>query len=220
MDTVQKLESAFASLGSEYSFRKKLAEKAVQKWHWATFTMFDPRPLYFERAGFGPGRRLKQAPSNRYGRAYYGTDEKGRITVERDFNEFGFYETFYNWASDLVEVTHFDYASDKKPINFTIVCLNENRALSSNTAAIGSYSEEEYQWDGELVSQVILRQARREQGSLEEIQHWYTAKATYDHQGVLQKLELHWPPDPPKRAEPSIEVMFERRGKRIYRRHR
>ena len=219
MDSVEKLESAFASLAGEYSFRKKLAEKSVREWRWATFTWFDLRPLYFERAGYAPGRRLRQAPANRYGRAYYGLDEEERITVERDFNEFGFYETFYNWASDPVEVAHFDYSPDKKPINLMIVRRVENRPISSSTAAINSYIHEDYQWDGELVSHVVRRVAPREHGSLQDLRHWYTAEATYGNKGVILRVELHWPPAPPERTDPIVEVMFERRGNRIYRRH-
>ena len=219
VEDVEQIESAFESLASEYPFRKKLAENQVLEWHWATFTWFDLRPLHFERCGIRPGRRLRRAPADRYGRNYYGLDQKGRVVVERDFNEFGFYETFYNWNCHSVEVVHFDYGPEKKPINFMMVRYSENRPTSSSTSAIASYQYENYRWNGDLISQVDLHVAERRQGSLEKLRLWHTAHATYDDKRVLQRVELHWPTDLQRDANDSAEVKFERRGKRIYRPH-
>ena len=218
MDSIEQAESAFASLGGEYQLRKRLSENGVREWRWATWCWFDLRPLYFERNGFAPGRRLRQAPANRYGRVYCGLDEIGRVIVERRFNEFGFYETFYNWANDPIEVSHFDYDPTKKPINLMMIRMVGSHVTSSSAAGISGHVHEDYQWDGNQVRQVVVSYARREQGCLENVRHWHTAKATYDDKGVIQRVELHWPPAPPKQPEEIVEVMFERRGNNTYRR--
>src|SRR5512138_2064906 len=98
MDSVKKLYAAFASLGREYSFRRRLAEAAVRDWRWATSSWFDPRPLFFEQHAWPLGRPLRAPPARPEGRVCCGFDADGRVVVEREFNELGSYqETFFNW---------------------------------------------------------------------------------------------------------------------------
>ena len=218
MDTIEQVESAFANLASEYLSRKTRSERTVREWRWATWCWFDLRPLYFEREGFTPGRRLRQAPADRYGCACCGFDEMGQVAVQREFNEFGFYETFYNWTANPIEVAHFDYSEDKKAINIMIVRTDGARVISSSAAATHGHMREDYEWDGDQVRQVAVSHAHREQGHLEDLRPLHTAKAFYDDKGAVQRVELLWPPAPPKQPEAIIELMFERRGKKIYRR--
>jgi len=218
MDTLEQVESAFAKLASEYRSRKRLCEGTVRDWRWATWSWFDPRPLYFERHGFTPGRRLRQAPADKYGYVCCGFDEFGRVTVEREFNKFGFYESFYNWTADAIQVAHFDYAPDKKPINLLVVRIVGSRAISSSVAATHGHEREDYHWDGDQVRQVDVSHARREQGHLEDLKPLHTARARYNEKGLVQRVELVWPASPPAQLEEIIELMFERRGKKIYRR--
>jgi hypothetical protein len=177
----------------------------------------DIQPLHFEQHGFAPGRRLKQEPADRRNRVACGFDSDGRVVVERQFNEFGCYETFYAWAAASVEAAHFDYTPEKMPINLLRARISNGRIVASDAAAINGYSREEYRWDGGLVREVRVQHARREDGVLAPLRLWNTVRAFYNEDGVLQRVDLLWPASVVGRADDLVEIMFERRGKKIYR---
>jgi hypothetical protein len=215
---VEQVESAFAALGGQYRARKAAAEQAVREWRWATWYWFDLRPLHFERSRYPPGRRLRQPPLDPTNhRVLSGLDRLGRVVVDREYNEHGFFETFYDWAADQPEVALFDYWRTKEPISLMVVQMDGGRVVWAQESARGGYGREVYRWDGPLVREVEVYHAKREQGRLAPLRHVHTAKAHYDAAGVVQRVELHWPPSPPERADAVVEVVFERRGKRIYR---
>ena len=112
---------------------------------------------------------------------------------------------------------HRGKSEDKKAINLMIVRTDGARVISSSGAATHGHTREDYEWDGDQVRQVVVSHARREQGHLEDLRPLHTAKAFYDNKGAVQRVELLWPPAPPKQPEAIIELMFERRGKKIYR---
>jgi hypothetical protein len=217
VDLVARAESGFSMLGDEYLSRKEFSERTVCDWKWASWCWFELRPLHFERHGWAPGRTLRQAPTNRNGRVECGFDRMGRVAVERQYNEHGFYETFYDWSAEPIEVTHYDYSPEKKPINLVLVEMDGDRAVTSFKSAIRGFIREEYSWVGAKVREVNVFHAKRDDGTLSPLRRWHTAKAHYDEAGILQRVELLWPPAPPERPEESVELMFERRGKRIYR---
>ena len=219
MQADARLESAFAALSGEYRVRKNAAETAVCDWQWATRSWFDVRPLHFERLGIAAGRRLRREPPDHRNRVACGLDRDGRVVVERQFNGLSFYETFYTWAADSVEAAHFDYAGEKSPINLLRARMTDNRVVASDMAATHGYSRETYRWDGGLVREIDVRHARRESGVLAPLRPWHTVKAHYSDDGVLQRVELVWPPSVVQRPEGFVEIMFERRGKTIYRNH-
>jgi hypothetical protein len=219
LDTFAQLESAFAALGGAYRSRKEAAEKLVLDWQWGTWRWLDILPLYFERHGFAPGRRLKQEPADRRNRVACGLDGDGRVVVERQFNEFGCYETFYAWTPASVEAAHFDYTPEKTPINLLHAKISNGRIVASDTAASNGYSRDEYRWDGDLVREVRVQHARREGGVLAPLRLWNTVRAFYNDDGMLQRVDLLWPASVVQRADDLVEIMFERRGNKIYRNH-
>jgi hypothetical protein len=217
-----QLESAFAALGGEYGARKKAAEKAVCEWQWATFCRLDIRPLHFERNGIKPGRLLRQEPSGRRNYVAYGLDREGRVVVERQHNEQGFYETFCDWNSGSLESAHFDYfvepsrrgrSTGKEPINLLRASMQDGRIVAADLAGAYGYTREEYRWEEDLVREVRVMNALRHGGVLPPLQAVHTARAHYDDDGVLQRVERIFPTSGP---EPLVEIMFERRGKTIY----
>ncbi len=194
----------------------------MHEWRWATSSWFEVQPLYFERHGFAPGRKLRHEPPNPKGRVQCGLDRMGRVVVERRYNEFGFYETFYNWSCEPIEAAHFDYGSkEKPPINLTVVKTEGGRVVSSDTAAIHGYTREEYRWDGSLLTEVRVYHAMRRRGRLSPLVLLRTDRAHYDKEGVVRRVEHVWPPLKKSlkkfRPKERIEVMFERRGNKIYR---
>jgi hypothetical protein len=213
---IETVEAAFAALRREYRPRKGRAEGAVCEWVWSTSSWYDPRPLHFERNGWPRGRRLREEPTNRYGRVQCGFDDDGRVVVEREYTEYGFYETFYEWNADPVEVAHYDYAPEKKPINLMLVHHADDKPTSSDVSAIGGYTREEYEWSGGRVVAVSVFYAKRERRRLGTLVAWHRAVAQYDARGKVRRVVLRWPPSPPERTRGISEVPFERRGARIH----
>jgi len=220
-----QLEAAFAKLGGEYRARKEAAEKAVRDWQWATFSLLNIRPLHFERNGIKPGRPLAQEPSGRRNYVAYGIDREGRVVVERQHNEQGFYETFYDWGSGSLESAHFDYyaepsrrgrSSAKKPINLLRASMPGGRIAAADLAGASGYTREEYRWEGSLVREVRVLNALRRGRVLPPLRPSHTAREHYDDGGVLQRVERVWPAAVVGRPEDLVEIMFERRGKTIY----
>jgi hypothetical protein len=225
MDTLTEVEAAFAALGGEFHARKKAAEKAASTWQWASWCWFDIKPLHFERSGSKPGRPLRQEPSDRRNCVACGLDREGRVVVERQFNEFGFYETFYDWGISTVDAAHYDYyeersrlglSTKKQPINLVRAQLHDGRIVASDMAAIHGYTRETYRWEGDLVREVGVQNATRKDGVLAPLQPWHTARAHYDGAGVLHRVDRVWPASAVGRSEDLVEIMFERRGKTIY----
>lgn len=216
-EPLKSLESAFKGLKGQYPQRKALAEKTVHEWRWATWCWFEIQPLYFERHGFTPGRKLRQEPPNLKGHVQCGLDQMGRVVVEREYNEFGFYETFYNWNCEPVEVARFDYDPIKTPINLMVAKMEGGRVISSDRTTTQGYTREEYQWDESLLTEVRVYSAVRSQGRLSPLLLHHTERAHYNKEGLVQRVENVWPPLKKLRPKEQIEVMFERRGNKIYR---
>ena len=204
-------------LANDYKKRKSQSEGLVKSWKWATASLYDPRPLYFERHGLSKGRKLRTEPVD--GRGYWscGLDNSGRVVVEHEYNEFGFYETFYDWSTNPLQVAHYDYTNDKRPIYLLTLTSEGERFISSECAAIHGYLREEYNWDNMNLIEVNVSYSSREDGQISRLQHWHTARIFYREGGVVQRVELHWPSKLSTSPEGIVELMFERRGKRIYR---
>jgi hypothetical protein len=215
MESIERLDSAFASLANEYRPRKAVAEQAVRDWRWATSGWFDLRPLYFEQHGFPRGRTVRQSPQ-REGCVCCGLDASGQIVVERQFNEFGHYETFIDWDKAPIEAAHFDYAPEKKAINLLLAWREEGRTIRSAVAAIHGYTAEEYLWGRHGVTEVRIDRADRKDGKLSALYPLHRVRASYADDGTLKRVERVWPAGGTRTTE-SVEIMFERRGKRIFR---
>jgi hypothetical protein len=216
-DLLDEVEEGFARLRHEYRFRKAVAEKAVLESRWSTLRWYDPRPLFFERNGLPVGRPARVPPEKPNTLVGCGLDGGGRVVVLRRYGEHGTYtESFFRRADSFIEVAHFDSRPEKNPVNLLLVRVDDGRPSSSNAAAILGHTYEEYVWGGSLVEEVRVAHAERADGILGPLQPLHTAGASYDRDGKLVRVELHWPADS-SRPEPQVEVMFERRAGRIWR---
>lgn len=216
--TNAEIELAFASLSEEYDSLKVSTECRVKFWRWSTSPWFDPRPLHFERMGHAAGRQLRTEPANRVGRVCCGFDEQSRVVIERNFNELGYYETFFNWTTESVEAAHYDYSPEKKPINRLSVTLVDNRAISSVRSAIHGFIRELYEWRGSLLISVFREQAKREDGHIGRFTPLHATAIDYDDNGVLSRIVDRWPKSAEIGSTEITELVFERRGGKIYRR--
>jgi transposase len=109
-----------------------------------------------------------------------GLDRMGRVVVERRFNRYGFYETFYDWSSEPLEAAHFDYSPEKRPINLLVVQMDGGRARASCQSATHGTTLEAYRWVGPLVREVEVPHAVRADGRLSPMRPRHTARADYD----------------------------------------
>lgn len=229
MQADAQLEAAFSKLGREYRARKEAAENAVCDWQWATFCRLDVRPLHFERNGIKPGRPLRQEPSGRRDYVAYGLDRERRVVVERQHNEQGFYETFCVWGSRSLESAHFDYyvelsrrddaSASKMPVNLLRASMTDGRIVATDLAGAGGYTREEYRWERGLVREVRVLSGLRQGGVIPPLRVSHTARAHYDDDGVLQRVDRVWSAAVVGRPEDLLEIMFERRGKTSYWNH-
>ena len=211
-------EAAFASLASEYKVRKQLAEQLVVRWKWASSTVFTLTPMSLERRGYAPGRLLKQKPPETNDCIEYGFDQDGRISVERQHNEFGFSETFQKHSDTLIESVHYDYKPDKNPINIEFVVLEDGKAKRSVCSAMNGCSIEEYEWTDSLLTTVVQFTAERVGNETPALLRNYIAECEYDGAGVLQRITRSFYDQTDETTIDSVTTPFERVGKRIRRR--
>lgn len=219
MINLDTTEAAFAVLATEYDSRKQLAEQQVEEWKWATWHVFDPKPLYQERTGYAPGRLLKKEPSEKLNCMEYGFDQEGRIVVARQYSDFGFYETFYQWSACLIESAHFDCAADKKPLKIELVKLKDGKAVRSVSSGANGCCVETYAWTGSQVTTIHQSTEWRVADETPELKPNYVAVCEHDDAEVLQRISREWFDGTPAMLVVREDVPFERVGKRIRRRH-
>jgi hypothetical protein len=210
MDLLATAQKRFARLAGQYRARKAQAESLVRSWSWATKEVWHINPLYFEMNGERPGRRLNKKPA---GRAFYsfGFDDSGRMVVQRRHNEFGCYETFYDWSKDPVEIAHFDYDKSKKPINLCLAKYVDGRLVQTATSAI----VESYAWAGPHLTRIQIRVAERVGKVWQKLEDYQVVKPSYDSDGSVQRVVIDWLPRPPHVTKLHTEVVFQRRDKPV-----
>lgn len=209
MLTPHEADVLFVALSSEYSERKAEAEARVRRWQWATNSFYDPRPLFFECNRNHPGRLLRKPPVKTVGRVQCGLDVNDRVVVEREYNRFGFYESFYAWERQPIQVARYDYCADKNPINIILLGQENQRIVVADQIAQLGWSHEEFCWNGPWLFEIRVSYAPREAGHYLQLKPWHVVRPIYSSD-ELARVELHWPADPPARLEPIIEVVFER----------
>ncbi len=213
MDFMAKMEAAFAALSRDYTARKKAAEGKVCDWKWSKSPWFDPRPLHFERQESRPGRLMRTPPADPVDHCECGLDSVGRVVVERQYNEVGVSETFYDWSADPVEWAGYDSGGKKGPIFVALAPMESGRAVASYDSARYGYMSEEYHWVGAHVDEVKEFYAKRDDdtGKLGPLTLFRRATAEYDAKEVLERVVCHWLPSPPRNPKGGSKVTYERR---------
>ncbi len=206
-------ERAFGTLAKQYAQRKSRAESQVAARHWATKPVWNLNPLYFEMHGERPGRNLQGKPASLNRAFSYGTDTSGRVVVEYLHSEFGPYAKFYDWSKNPVEIAYFD--SDKKPLNLQLARYRGDHLLQTASAALRGARMETYHWDGSLLTKIEIRAAARTGKGLQKLTPYQEARAKYDREGQVQRVEIDWLPRPPHQPERKKQIVFERRDKPI-----
>ena len=157
-----QMRSWLERAGGEYARRKKLAEKRVVRWEWATWQDRSIEPLYFEMCKFARGKRLPRPPRRiEQGYVAYGLDAEDRVVVERTYSEIvhrgrrRFDETFYEHSEDgLVEWVHFDHSPAKSPIAVGRATFSGERIISAAGRGTGGGSTSRYFYRGDRIVRI------------------------------------------------------------------
>ena len=217
------IRAKFLSPDDGYAPRREAAEARIANWAWATAVYFDPRPLHFERHGWAPGKRMKVRPANVSHHVQCGVDVNGDILVERKypgFDETHFYERFFAYGLEQVEAVSFSQHPDGKFItNITQVDLQNGRPARSVAIGAAGLSEEVYKYSRQRVERLDFFHHEGIGSDVVEMELWNAIRADYSEDGKLQRVRRQWPvrSSSPPGSKASSEIVFERRGTRIYR---
>lgn len=212
------LENRFEHLKLEYPSIKQKCEGLVVNWRWAKSNRHDPRPFWYERLREKPGRYLKSAPIRPNGLYEYGYDVDGKVVVERnhvfsDPNRIWFYEKFFIYNENSLEVIYFDYFPDKKPINITRCTYENDHLILCETRASRGRSRERYLWDKNRVKIIEVDHADIGAHYYEPIP-FQRIIPKYNEIGLLEELTVHWLERPGRPSEIG-EVVFRRLEKKV-----
>lgn len=210
------LDHRFRHLDEEYSFLKQKCEGNVTTWKWATGGLYDPRPFWYERNRWKPGRFLKSTPSRPNGKYEYGYDAAENLLVERQHvssnypDRCWYYETFHVRAGDVVESAHFEYHPDKRPIYLARSTYQGDRLILWESRAQRGSTRERYHWDDRHVNRIEIDYA-----PIDDADHffeptpWQRIEAKHNDIGLLEELVVYWFPRPDQPQE-IVETVYHR----------
>jgi hypothetical protein len=214
---IDRADKAFHRLEKEYSARKAAAQKLVVEWRYAKRSVFDIRPLHDEVTGWPPGRPMKSKPANLKNIFETGYDAAGRVVVERQYTESvrHFYETFYDWSADPVEVASYSYEPEKDAIAMNFAEVVEGRVVATWGAAKMGFGYDIYHWDAGRCVRIDSFHAHRPSGKRGPLRPFDITKAIYNKAGILLRVASHSSDD-----DDDPEITYELRGEKAYWRKR
>jgi hypothetical protein len=195
---MQELYNRFQQLAEEYSSLKLQCEAGVKVWRWATSSLSDPRPFYYERNRHKPGRFLKIAPPNIGGKHEYGYDDLGRVIVERMYVDttvdwgVRYYENFYRYQGSIVESAYFSYHSQKDPINYKRSTYLDGKIILWEFQVKRSSFRERYHWKENKVTLIeVERIDFKNPNIFEEPKPYEKIYPKYNSSGLIEELTLY-----------------------------
>lgn len=199
---MSELADVFRGAVADYGRLKQECEARVVRWQWATFSIYHPKPFYYERERIPRGRKLAGRPENlKSGTHEYGIDEAGRIVVVREYGGIDGpkYEEFFAFGDGMVEGVRFDWrrpnnaAPVVQTVNVTRQRLDRGRIVSLDTFAMFGRSAEVYEYGdgGERITRVRGSYESRED---EGRGHHYVDELGYDPAGRLSRVRREYPP--------------------------
>lgn len=210
-------DKAFRKLAKEYASRKAAAEKLVVTWSYSKRSVADFRPLHDEASGWPPGRPMKSKPANLKNVFETGYDAMGRVMVEKQYTESArqFYETFYAWSADLVEVACYGYESEKDAIAMRSAEVVNGRVVAAWIAGRMGFGYDVYHWEAGRCVRIDSFHAHRPSGKRGPLRPFSITKAIYNEAGVLQRVASYSDED-----DDDPEIRYELRGETAYWRKR
>ena len=214
---IDRAEKAFRKLEKGYPARKAAALEQVVEWRYSKRSVFDFRPLHGEVTGWPPGRPMKSKPANLKHVFETGYDAADRVVVERQYSESvrQFYETFYDWSADPIEVACYSYEPEKDAIAMHFAEVVDGRVVATWTAAKLGFGYDIYHWDAGRCVRIDSFHTHRPSGKRPPLRPFSITKAIYNKAGILQRVANHSDDD-----DDDPEITYELRGEKEYWRKR
>jgi hypothetical protein len=184
---INTLQKQFAELANSYNAIKQATEAQTVKWLWASDSIFDMEPFYFEEHKFSRGKILKDTPINKANKFHYGYDAKDEVIVIREYlsKEDWCYETFINRSPAQIENYRFGYGSDKKLDNFKTFWLENDVFKGHFSVNLKNWHQCEYQYEqNKMVSKHIEILAQGFQEPQKRVFNF-----AYDEFGILESIK-------------------------------
>lgn len=210
-------DKAFRKLGNEYAARKAAAKELVVEWSYSKRSVRDFRPLHDEVTGWPPGRPMKTKPANLKNVFETGYDSAGRVVLVKQYTDsvHEFYETFYDWSVNPVEIAAYSYEPEKDAIAINFAEIVDGRVVATWGAAKMGFGYDIYHWDAGRCVRMDSFHGHRRSGKREPLRPFSITKATYNEAGVLLRVASHSDDD-----DDDPEIKYELRGDKAYWRKR
>ena len=186
MKNIEQLQETFFTAQTHYKTIKKSVEQQVISWFWATDSIFDLEPFYFEQNGFPKGRIHKNEPVKKEEQYQYGVDANNEVIIERQFTELKglFYETFYIREKDKIESYQFDYSPEKKILNVKFFNYENSRLNTSYMVVKNGWIKYSYNYQNGKLSTKLMQRVYGNKEVPDRIFHY-----AFDEIGALQSIK-------------------------------
>ena len=203
----------YRSAGKQYAKLNRQCEGQVVRWRWATGSMFELQPFYFERNRFKRGRWLKSEPKRKKGQYLYGYDDQDNVVIVRQYVKppRQFYAIFYLYRNGTVESVRFDYAKKRSPLTVSRCLYRRGRIASYELYGWGGHTKEQYEYDDDRI--VRIRSWYREfygdlSSKVKAIQT--TLTITYDELDRLAQIDEVYPAGSSDYPQGGTETLYRR----------
>lgn len=186
MENIEILKEKFLKAQEHYKTIKKNIEQKVVSWFWATDSIVDLEPFYFEQNRFSKGKIHKTEPTKKENQYQYGIDKNDEIIVERQYTSLKglFYETFYIRKEDIIESYRYDYSDEKEADNVKRFLYEKDKLVSSYFAYEDSWVKISYQYENNKLTSKLVERFEDDEKNPDRIFNY-----TYDDIGLLQSIK-------------------------------
>lgn len=179
------LHDEFEKSRSKYSDLKATTERSVLSFEYATGPYYELNPLYHKLNGIPQGRKLREVPTSMEGIYEFGLDEQRNVILIRQYNKFGFYETFLIYREESVSSYRYDYSEDKEPVNVRRATYDEGKLVKLVSDAQYGSTIQEFIYSGERI--VRVDQIHWDKKQEESIRYF---EVDYNEKNKVNKITL------------------------------
>ncbi|TDG36417.1 hypothetical protein EZJ43_07820 [Pedobacter changchengzhani] len=212
MKNIEQLKETFSTAQKNYKTIKKSIEKYVVSWFWATDSIFDLEPFYFEQNRFSKGRIKKAEPIKKENQYQYGIDANKEIIVERQFTGLKglFYETFYIREKDKIESYRYDYSPEKKIDNVKSFNYENSRLNTCYIVVKNGWIKYSYNYQNGKLSTKLMQRIYDKKEVPDRIFD-YAFNEIGELQSIKEKEHFHYnKPDKKISYKKLTELVFEK----------
>lgn len=186
MKNIAILQEKFSKAQKNYKAIKENTEQKVVSWFWATNSILDLEPFYFEQNRFSKGKIHKTEPAKKENQYQYGVDENNEIIVERQFTGLKglFYETFYIRENADIESYRYNYAPGKEIDNVKLFIYEEEKLTTSYFVFEDGWTQISYRYENNKLTSKLVERFEDDEKNPDRIFNY-----AYDEIGLLQSIK-------------------------------